>query len=226
MPALDSNTTGQVFKSTATDVASGLITMVPLSNDPIPQLFPSTFDRRHNTTCDAFIDACVAVLEGKPPWRQKASPDRIVTERQNIRRLLREKPPGVIILDQHAANGYGFHDRTPSLWPFICITKHYVDRWMAIEVGGDLRRNLEAVLKGSIDHEIGHWLFTLVRNIGANAIQICHRLERQLRRKKNSQRVKSLDLVRDSDSDDVQCLRHDCQIVRRVWDLPVTCIAE
>jgi hypothetical protein len=47
--------------------------------------------------------------------------------------------------------------------PFICITKYYVDRWMAAE--GVPKLALEAILKAAKEHETAHWLFTLVRHI-------------------------------------------------------------
>ena len=82
MAALDSNTTGQVFGSTATDVASGLVPTHPLSNDHSFRNFIQAHLIAVTTpgTSDAFINACVAVLEGNHLWLQKASPDCIITE--------------------------------------------------------------------------------------------------------------------------------------------------
>lgn len=165
MTALNSHTTGQIFESTAADIALGLLPTTPLPNDHPFQLFFQT----HLTAitkpgiADPFIDACVAVQQGDHQWRRKASSAVIISRRQNMRNLLHQQPPDIIIVDQDISKGYGFHDRTQSLWPFICITKHYVTNWIAAE--GPLKLHYEAILKASINHEFGHWLFTIVRNI-------------------------------------------------------------
>jgi hypothetical protein len=167
MSALRSITTGKVFESSAADISLGIVPTVPLPQDhPFCVLL-----EEHMTavtkpgTYDALIDAYIAISKGDPHWRQKArvSIGDIVAERRNMRKLLRQNPPDVIIVDQDPSKGYGFHERTPSMWSFICITKHYVDRWMAEE--GLIKLGLEAVFKAAREHENGHWLFTLVRHI-------------------------------------------------------------
>jgi hypothetical protein len=167
MPALYSNTSGEVYESTIADINLSIAPTTLLPNDhPF-----RTFFREHllavttpGGSYDALIDAYVAVSTGSPVWRRRASSDHIVAERQNIRRLLRERPPDVVVVDQDASEGYAFHERTPSMWRYICITRHYVDKWMAANDQAT-KLALEALLKSAFDHEIGHWLNTLVCTI-------------------------------------------------------------
>jgi hypothetical protein len=49
------------------------------------------------------------------------------------------------------------------MWPFICIMKNYIDRWMDAE--GVFKLGLEAILKATKNHETGHWIFMLVCHV-------------------------------------------------------------
>jgi hypothetical protein len=88
----------------------------------------------------------------------------IVSERRRVRRFLRDIPLNIIVVDQPMVQDYGHHYRSPPMWPFIGITKYFTDRWAAAE-DEELKLAFEAVLKGTIAHELGHWFFTLVRSI-------------------------------------------------------------
>lgn len=106
----------------------------------------------------------MAVSTGNPIRCQSASSNCIVAELQNIHRLLCEQPPDIVVVDQDASEGYAFHERTLSMWKFICIMRHYVDKWMAAD-NQAIKLVLEALLKSAFEHEIGHWLNTLVYTI-------------------------------------------------------------
>ncbi|KIM89316.1 hypothetical protein PILCRDRAFT_2555 [Piloderma croceum F 1598] len=45
------------------------------------------------------------------------------------------------------------------MWPFICITKLYVDRWAAAQ--DDIKLALKVVLDATFKHELSHWYCTL-----------------------------------------------------------------
>jgi hypothetical protein len=115
---------------------------------------------------DGVIDAFVSVYTGDALWRSKSSTytSKIVAQRQLVRSLIRNRPPNFVIVNQDKSNGYGFHDRTHPLQDFICITKHYVDTWDSAAADSYEKLAREAVLKATVDHELGHWFCTLVRN--------------------------------------------------------------
>jgi len=45
---------------------------------------------------------------------------------------------------------------------FICLHEHYVNAFLAVKEGSDEELPIMAIIKTSIDHELGHWIFTLV----------------------------------------------------------------
>jgi hypothetical protein len=91
-----------------------------------------------------------------------ASSNDIIAECQNIHKLLYKQPPDIVVVDQDASEGYAFHKQTLSMWRFICIIRHYVDKWMATEDDQAFKLALKTILKSVINHEIGHWLNTLL----------------------------------------------------------------
>ena len=106
----------------------------------------------------------ISVFTGDSYWRTKSDINNIIAQRKVIRELLHKHPPDIVIVEQDVSNGYGFHARAPEQWPFVCITKRYVDWWLAFRRRGSHYHQLalEATLKGTLDHEFAHWFFTLV----------------------------------------------------------------
>ena len=58
-------------------------------------------------------------------------------------------------------NIYSCHQKRNYLWPFICISFDLLTLF-ANSAGSEIYTDLTALLKTRLDHEIGHWLFTLV----------------------------------------------------------------
>lgn len=86
---------------------------------------------------------------------------------EQVVNIIRDHPPDVLILDQPANAGYcGLH--LPDRWPYICVSKFWVDQWtlaMAFDPKRRLALALESVLRGTLVHEVAHWLFSLVKKI-------------------------------------------------------------
>ena len=84
-----------------------------------------------------------------------------------IKDLLRNNPPDLAILrdtevKKRKPKYYGLYVRQDGLWPFICLHEHYVNAFLAAKEGSDEELALMAIIKTSIDHELGHWILTLV----------------------------------------------------------------
>ena len=120
---------------------------------------------------DTVIDAFVSLAEGSPTWREKEgmTESKIAAKMSGMRDLLSQHPPNIVVVSG-VAEVYSFHPRRPYFWQFICISEEYVQLWVDADKRLDeSARNkrsaklaLTALLKISIDHEIGHWIFTLV----------------------------------------------------------------
>jgi hypothetical protein len=81
--------------------------------------------------------------------------------------LLLSNPPDLVVPDQPTSEGYSFHQRCTILWPYICITKHWVDVWAAtipLLHNQCLSFVFKAILKATIVHELVHWIQTLVHS--------------------------------------------------------------
>jgi hypothetical protein len=156
---------GLVFESSTTNLSLGIVPTVPLAQDHSFCILLNDHLTAVTTseTYDALINSYVAIVKGDHLWHTSISPDDMLAEQQNICKLLHDNPPDVVIVEQDASKGYGFHLRRRGLWLFICITKYYVNKWMAAERVPKLA--LEAVLKAMEEHETAHWLFTLVCHI-------------------------------------------------------------
>lgn len=165
MLTLNPTSTGLVFESSAADFSQGIVPTIPLAQDhPFCVLLNSHLKTiATSETYDALVNSYVAIVKGDHLWRTNISLDNILAEQQTIRKLLRDNPPDVVIVEQDRSEGFGFHLRIGAFWPFICVTKHYVDKWITAE--GVPKLALEAVLKATMEHETAHWLFTLVCHI-------------------------------------------------------------
>jgi hypothetical protein len=165
MASITSTSTGELFESTVADIELGTVPTTCLSpTHPIRIFWQDLLnDLITPGFCDPVVDAYIAVFTGDSQWRIAASPTVIVKRRCQIRNILRDNPPNVVVVDQPIGEGYGFHHRSPSMWPFICITKLYVDRWAAAQ--DDIKLALKVVLDATFKHELGHWYCTLVCSV-------------------------------------------------------------
>ena len=155
--------TGKIFCSTYTTFQEkGLLPTTPLPRDhPFWNLWKDHLvSLIYPGNSDTAIDALVALERGDPDWKDTASPDDILVRQRDMRAILSHNPPDVILLS--GMNDYGFHRRQERFWPFICINEDYVDLWMDAKDGTKRCFGLVALLRASIDHELGHWVQTLV----------------------------------------------------------------
>ena len=111
---------------------------------------------------DSVIDAFVALASGSAFWKDGKSNNEISATMSEMRTLLRQNPPNMVVVSGVAGEDYGFHIRGTSLWPFICISEECIDMWVVADEHSLKKLGLAAVLKTTLDHEIGEWIFTLV----------------------------------------------------------------
>ena len=78
----------------------------------------------------------------------------------DMRELFRQHPPNIVVVS--GMEGYGFYLQTPLFWPFILISAEYINLWKDADRSSELGLELTALITATIDHEIGHWIFTLV----------------------------------------------------------------
>jgi hypothetical protein len=171
-----SPSTGEIFTSTfdAFD-EQGIVPTTPLPpSHPFHALWKEHLAALTSTQAGPYetvIDAFVALAEGSPTWREEEgmTESKIAAKMSGMRDLLSQHPPNVVVVS--GVGVYSFHPQRPSFWHFICISENYVKLWVDADKRSDEsarnRRSeklaLTALLKTSLDHEIGHWLFTLVR---------------------------------------------------------------
>jgi len=161
---LNSSTKGDIFTSTCKEFRSGKVPKTP---------FPLT--RSHSRFTDLWRSHLIEVVDSgsyTPVIRALGALAAGVTSsgsRHNaeIKDLLRNHPPNLIILRDAEVQKlkpkyYGLHVRKDGLWPFICLHQHYVNAFLAAEEGSDEELPLMAIIKTTIDHELGDWIFTLV----------------------------------------------------------------
>jgi len=107
------------------------------------------------------IDAFVAICRGTPYWKTGVDTHTIATIEHEMRVLLRTNPPDVIAVSG-MIGAYGYHQRRHHLWSFIGISFDVITLWAKSPANSGEYASLTALLKTCLDHEIGHWLFTLV----------------------------------------------------------------
>jgi hypothetical protein len=112
---------------------------------------------------DRVIDALIALTQRDASWRSRKSTDvdLIVALRHEMKELLGRRPPNIVVVSG-MGNSYGFHFRDRLLWPFILISEDYVNLWKDADRSSEMGLSLTALITAAIDHEIGHWMFTLV----------------------------------------------------------------
>ena len=178
--SITSPSTGKLFTSTSFDAldVQGIVPTTPLPpSHPFSALWKEHLATLTSTQAGPYetvIDSFVSIVEESPTWREEEgmSESKIAAKMSGMRDLLSQNPPDVVVVSG-VAGVYSFHPRRPSLWHFICISEEYVKLWVDADKRSDesaQSRRLEklaltALLKTSFDHEIGHWLFTLVRFI-------------------------------------------------------------
>lgn len=156
-----------LYTCTLQEVNAGIVPTTLLPHDhPFHHFLLSHLQTLTSTgKYDSVIDALIAVFIGEANWRSKSSPKRIITCRRDLRKLLIDKTPEFVIVEQDISNGYGFHKRTKLLKNFIFVTKEYVDMLGSAENDSYKQLALEALLKVTVNHELAHWLFTCVRSL-------------------------------------------------------------
>jgi len=160
---LNSSTKGDLFISTCEEFRSG---KVPKASLPLTRSHSRFADLWRGHLAELVDLACytpVISALGALAAGVTSSGSQHDTE---IKDLLRSHPPNLIILRDTEVfkkpKYYGLHVRKDGLWPFICLHEHYVNTFLATEEGTDEELPFMAIIKTSIDHQLGHWIFTLV----------------------------------------------------------------
>jgi len=108
------------------------------------------------------VDALLSIALGNPSWKENARASNIVSLQAEMTNLLAENPPNVVVVTGLGEKAYGLHFREFGLWPFVGISYEFIQLWMAAEEGSDIKLGLTALLFASLNHEIAHWVQTLV----------------------------------------------------------------
>jgi hypothetical protein len=167
MTTLVSRTTGEIYESSLNDFLGGIALTVKLRADhPFRDLWQD-FRTKITTPymCKLLIDCFVAVMLQNDRWTEGLSHSQITGHHDQVISLLRDNPPDLVVLDQPTKAGYGMHQRREGIWPYICITKYWVDKWthtMNFDPNIRLSLSYETVLKATIVHGLSHWFLTLV----------------------------------------------------------------
>ena len=109
---------------------------------------------------DAMIDALIAIAQKSAKWKTKSSANVITARQREMRDILACHPPDIILLSD--ITDYGCHFRLEVLWPYICINEDYVDAWNMAQPNSKEYLALTALLRACLNHELGHWVQTLV----------------------------------------------------------------
>jgi hypothetical protein len=168
MPPLIPTTYGEVFVESMHDILGGKPPshLLP-SKHPFRFLWQDTLSKitSNSAQSETLIDAYISVFVQDPNWKSSLSVVRIAERRKEMATLLCDNPPDIVVLDQPMDHGYGVHIQRPGMWSFICITEHWVQRWLRVvefEPGERLALALETILRVTIAHELGHWMTSLV----------------------------------------------------------------
>ena len=74
--------------------------LYPYSQEMATYPLPRAYRHHTQRSYDTLVNVYVKVSKGNPVWRRRTSSSHVVAERQRIRRLLRERPLDVIVVDQ------------------------------------------------------------------------------------------------------------------------------
>jgi hypothetical protein len=166
----NSTTTGKIFQMSRSDFVSGVAPTVELPADHpfcgLWQDFRTKITTPYN--CDHLIYTFVSVFLKNERWKDGLSHVELAVHVERIVDLIRNHPPDLLILDQPAEAGYGLHLGQQGTSQYICLTKHWFDEWtLAMAFGQDRRLALalEAVVKATLVHKLGHWIFALVSQL-------------------------------------------------------------
>jgi hypothetical protein len=157
---LTTESTGMVFLTTKSSMDTVPNTRLP-PDHPFHALWKNHLTELvYSPLYDFVIDAFVAICQGTRHWRTGMDDQTAATIQCEMRNLLHKNPPDVIAVDGMTSI-YSCHQRRNHLWPFICISSDLLTLWEN-SAGSETYTSLTALLKTRLDHEIGHWLFTLV----------------------------------------------------------------
>ena len=167
--SLNPTTTGEVFISTYDAIEQKTLptTLLP-SSHPFREFWTGHLAAlRQPGLYDTVIDALVAITRRDASWRSRRNTDSnaIVHMRSEMRDLFRRCRPDIVVVSGMAQDGYGFHLREPLLWPFIHISEDYINLWKDADRSTEQGLGLAVLIAAVVDHELGHWIFTLVRVI-------------------------------------------------------------
>ena len=163
--ALTPTSTGKVYCSTFQNfIEKNCHPTTPLPhNHPFWSLWRDHLSSFRSENANDLIDALIAIELCNPNWKDRASTSaRTRTARRAyMRDLLSQNPPDVVLLND--LPDYGLHHRWQQTWQFICLNENIINLWAeAREVEVEQRFALAAVVRAMIDHELGHWVQTLV----------------------------------------------------------------
>jgi hypothetical protein len=161
--SLNPTSTGEVYMSTYHAIIPG--NTLPTTLLPRSHPFRKFWTNHLAALCepglfDTVIDALVALAERDEHWREKKGSKAIDTRRRQMRQFFKQHPPNIVVVS--GAEDYGFHLRTATFWPFIHISEEIVNFWKDADRSSERGLGLTALIAASIDHELGHWIFTLV----------------------------------------------------------------
>jgi len=167
---LTSSSNGDIFTSTEHQFESGIIPTTPFGKTRSQEYLEGLWkdhlkELTEQSLYDPVIDALSDLAGGVVGV---ASPQT----RVQIRDLLRNNPPNLNILRSVKQPICGLHIRQTNLWPFICLSEDIVNPWITAVIATKKKSvppkivakelALRALIKTTIDHELGHWIFTLV----------------------------------------------------------------
>jgi hypothetical protein len=161
---LNPTSTGEVFASTYDAIEKGITpkTLLPSSHNFREFWTDHLRALSQPGIYDTVIDALVALTQGDPSWRSNTNVKGIVARRGEMRQLFQQHPPDIVVVSGMDGLGYGFHHRNSSFWQFIHISEVYINLWKDAERSSEKGLALTVLIASAIDHEIGHWIYTLV----------------------------------------------------------------
>jgi len=179
--SLTPTSTGNVYQSSYNAIeayTTGTFDMTALpESNPFHSLWSDHRAELASPLYERVIDAFVALAEGSAIWKDDLKPQRvtrksgarmgevpqvITAKKGEMKQLLSQHPPDIIVVNG-VTGVYSFHCRRPYFWQYICISGEYVDLWKNTnESDVEEKLALTALLKTAIDHELAHWVFSLV----------------------------------------------------------------
>ena len=162
---LKSRSQGEIFRAKHKHLESGIKPKVRVDNHLFAEFWNDHLTELSSKSrlYEPVIDAFIALALGKVNWRFKSTTrDEVDNCRNTIRTLLKDNPPNlVLVAGVPNTDYYGIHYRQSNLWQYICLNEFYVNAFIAATTVSE-RLSYAAVMNAAIDHELSHWLVTLV----------------------------------------------------------------